>query len=117
MRKRVHLEQLKLQTLPPLWTSFILFSKKKLELRHFALKGCWLENLLYIRLVSSNPLTPDLFAPEAVAHVTNKAEAQAKSLLQVLEYKPPAQKRKASMSRKMVKRQKVAKNQGQEPRQ
>ena len=86
------------QLLPPLWTSFVFFARKWLQLRKIALKGCWAESLLFRKLRASNPLSPHLFHPDAMAEIVTKAENQGKSILQILEYKNPAVKRAASSS-------------------
>ena len=91
------------QTLPPLWTAFGLFAKKKLQLRKLALKGCFNESLLYLKLLASNPLSPELFHPDALTEVTVKAENQGKSLLQILEFKTRLKKDKVPLLRDSLK--------------
>ena len=80
-------------TLQPLWTSFGMWCQKKLHLRSLILNSCFQENTHVFRLLSSNPLTPDLFDPEALQTVFDKADNQAKGLLYVLGYRTSAPKR------------------------
>ena len=61
-----------------------MFAKKKLALRRLALKNFWADNSLVIKLLSSNPLTEDLFDIQAVEIVISQAEHQAKSVALVL---------------------------------
>ena len=74
-------------SLQPLWTAFVLFSKKKLDLRKKALKNCWPDNVLVLKLLMSNPFSEDLFSKEAMEDITMQAERQAKSLLSILGFK------------------------------
>ena len=90
-----HFAMLKM-TLQPLWTSFMLFCQKKLELRKLALRHCFRESTLVVRLLSSNPLSPDLFDQEAMSWVTAQADRQARSILTVLGFRAPAPKRPAA---------------------
>ena len=55
-----------------------------------------MESTLVIKLMCSNPFSPELFCPDVLAEVVAKAEHQAKSLLHVLEYTAPAPKRQSS---------------------
>ena len=90
-----HFAMLKM-TLQPLWTSFVLFAQKKLELRKMALKPCFKESTLVVKLLSSNPLTPDLFDKEAFNYVTAQADRQASSILNLLGFRNQPQKRPAA---------------------
>ena len=82
-------------TLQPLWSSFLMFSRRKLQLRRSALRLCWNDQALVIKLMASNPLTEDLFDMAVVKDVTTQAERQAKSVLTVLGNYPQGIKRGA----------------------
>ena len=54
-----------------LWQAFHSYAIKKLAFRKRALRGCFAENVLYQRLVSSNPFSVGLFDPLTVRDITN----------------------------------------------
>ena len=82
-------------TLQPLWSAFLIFAKKKLQLRRSALRACWNDHSLVIKLMASNPLTEDLFDREAVQDVITQAERQAKPVMMLLGKKFQGTKRSA----------------------
>ena len=82
-------------SLQPLWSSFLLFAKKKLQLRKSALRSCWPDHSLVIKLMASNPISEDLFDREAVEEVIHQAERQAKSVLAIIGTRSMGVKRSA----------------------
>ena len=72
-----------------------------------ALRGCFMESRLVIKLMTSNPFSAELFCPDALAEVVSKAEHQAKSLLHVLEYEAPSNKRQSSAPPRNAKKAKM----------
>ena len=95
-------------SLPPLWTAFALFAKKKSELRKRALKGCNVESPHYLRLVNSNPFSERLFAQEAIDAVKEQALHQSKPVSVLLNYKQWARKREPSSRSRSAKRPKTS---------
>ena len=95
-------------TLTPLWTAFGVFAQKKLQLRKLAMKEFWSEGQLFLRLLCSDPMSEELFAPDALAHVVAQAEHQAKSLLQILGHKSQGVKRSLPQNQGRQKRQKMS---------
>ena len=103
--------------LQPLWTAFTLFGQKKLALRKLALKGSFRDSTLSHKLLSSNPLTPDLFDQEVVDMVISQADHQAKSVPFVLGFRSQPQKRSASVSGGRTPKKQKGKQQQQQPKQ
>ena len=69
-----------------------------MDLRIKALSGCLAEGIHYQRLVSSSPLSPELFDQVEIDRLKDQAAQQAKSVMQLLSFKSWS-KRKASSSR------------------
>ena len=84
-------------SLPPLWSAFVNFAAKRLELRQRALQGCDLDGQQARRLLSSSPLSSDLFGQAEVDVLKEVALHQATSVSSVLSFNPPA-KRPSSYS-------------------
>ena len=84
--------------LQPLWTAFSFFAAKRIHIRKLALKGCSSESTLVQKLVSSDPLSKDLFDQETVEWVIMRADRQVKSVLAILQFRPLAPKRPALSS-------------------
>ena len=102
-------------SLQPLWSSFLIYAKKKLQLRKSALRSFWPEHSLVIKLMASNPLSEELFEKEAVEEVICQAERQAKSVLSILGTRPSGTKRAASVSTgRTPKRQRLQQGSGQD---
>ena len=75
-------------TFQPLWTSFGEFARKKLWLRRRALLGCVYDNNIVHRLISSDPLSEDVFGREAVDALFDQAARLAKSVSFLLGFQP-----------------------------
>ena len=98
-------------TLQPVWTSFLLWAQKKLELRKIALRSCYKENNLAVKLLASNPLSEELFDPDTMQTVNDAADHQAKSLLLILGFQFDYKRKQSNQGQRNPKRHKKAGNQ------
>ncbi|XP_064116557.1 myosin-1B-like [Macrobrachium nipponense] len=89
--------------------------ERNTKLRKLALRGCFMENTLVLKLLSSDPLSKDLFHKDALEEVVTQADHQAKSMLTMLGFRNSATKRPSSQQR--IRTSKRQKNHQQEKQQ
>ena len=79
-------------SLPPLWTAFMAFTQRRIELRQKALLGCDTISQQVRCLLQSFPFSQNVFGDEEVAALKEASLRQAKPISWLLSFSAPAKK-------------------------